>query len=603
MMSGIKQCLVLLAAVAGISTANAQQLAGPVVTVRTEVASDSLRPGEETALRILLVVAPGYHINSHSPLDPNLIPTNVTVQAPPGLTVGSLRFPPGQQRKFAFSSEPLSVYEDTVEVTATLVVREQISPGPRWLEGKVSFQACNDQACFPPDERVFRLSLTVLPGGESVRSPADQGKAIEQSAALGLTADEVRAQRLLSRGLPYAVVAFFVLGLALNLTPCVYPVLPITVSYFASRKEVSRSGAFAAALVYVVGIAIVFSALGLASGLAGRQWGFMFQSPWFVLVIALVILSMAASMFGAFEITVPSWLLTRVGQAREGLFGGFIMGLTVGFVIAPCAAGIIIGLVGLVAKLGMVGKGALLFFAMGLGLGLPYLVLATFSQLLARLPKSGMWMLWVRKLFGVLLIGVAIYFLLPQAQRAADMLAFFLGLLAIFGGLLLGFLDHHPGYTRAFKVGRAIFGAIAILLGGLLFAGSLRTPGEEGIDWVAYEGQPLEVLTSAGKPVFVEFYADWCAPCKQMERTTFRDARLIARSKDFVMLRVDCTAPDEQVRQFMREYQVTGLPTLVFLGADGRERTELREVGALSAEELIARLDALVAGPPGAPTQ
>ncbi len=584
------------------TVAVAQFSTSPVVTVVSSASSDSVRAGQEVSLTIALIIAQGYHVNSHKPPDPALIPTDISLQPPSGLTIAPWNFPPGVRKKFPFSSDELSVYEDTVRVSTTVSAAKNAQPGPVRLHGTVSFQPCTDQACFPPDQVGFAVELTVVQSAPETRGLTSRGaEPVSPGAtqALELTGDEARAQRLLARGLPYAMVAFFVLGLALNLTPCVYPVLPLTVSYFASRGTQRRGAALAAACVYVLGIALVFSALGLISGLAGRQWGFLFQSPWFVAIISLIILAMAASMFGAFEITVPSWLLTRLGGAREGIVGALLMGLTVGLVIAPCAAGIIIGLVGLVAKLGIVGTGALLFFVMGLGLGLPYLVLATFSQLLSRLPKAGMWMVWIRKLFGVLLVGVALYFVLPQAQRAANMLAFFLGLLAMFGGLLLGFLDHHPGYTRAFKLGRAAFGLVAILLGAMLFRGALHAGGP-AISWVKYEGQSLTELASAGKPVFVEFYADWCAPCKQMERTTFRHPEVVARSRELVMVKVDCTAPGPAEQAVMRQFKVSGMPTLVFLEPDGRERTDLRAVGALDADELLARFAALQGrGAPG----
>ena len=384
----------------------------------------------------------------------------------------------------------------------------------------------------------------------------------------------------------FAVFAFFGIGLALNLTPCVYPIIPITVGYFGGQKTQTKTANFINALFYLIGIAIAFAILGLVSGLAGKQWGFLFQSPWFVVVISTIILAMAASLFGAFEIAVPSFLLSKVGNARQGVTGSFIMGLTVGIVIAPCAAGIIIGLVGLVAKLGLVVKGTLLFFIMGLGLGTPYLILATFSGLLDKLPQSGMWMVWIKKLFGILLVGVAIYFLMPQIERVYNKLGFTLGLLGIFAGLFLGFLDHSPGYSRAFKIGRAIFGILLIVLGTIWTNNAIHSKASD-MNWVKYENQSIESLLSENKPVFIDFYADWCAPCKQLDRETFTDPSILEISKSFNMIKVDCTIPDANTKALMNKYNVTGMPTLVFLSKSGKELTDLREIGFVGPEKFI----------------
>ncbi|HEX9974878.1 MAG TPA: thioredoxin family protein, partial [bacterium] len=316
------------------------------------------------------------------------------------------------------------------------------------------------------------------------------------------------------------------------------------------------------------------------------------QNPWFVIVVTTIILAMAASMFGAFEITVPAWLTSSMGKSREGVIGALGMGLTVGVVIAPCAAGIIIGLVGLVAKLGIVTKGTLLFFIMGLGLGLPYLILATFSGALNKLPQSGMWMVWIRKLFGVLLIGVALYFFLPQAKHIYDQQGFFFGLLAIFGGLLLGFLDHAPGYTKAFKIGRGIFGILMMLLGILLVNKAIDAKPSE-LNWLHYENETIAELREEGKPIFIDFYADWCAPCKEMDRTTFKDERVIEISKQIAMVKVDCTAPDENIKKFMDQFEVTGMPTLVFINKAGEEVFEMREIGYLGADKFLEKVNRL----------
>jgi thiol:disulfide interchange protein DsbD len=330
--------------------------------------------------------------------------------------------------------------------------------------------------------------------------------------------------------------------------------------------------------------------LGLISGLAGKQWGFLFQNPWFVMAVTVIILAMAASMFGAYEIRVPSALMNKFGHSREGVIGALIMGLTVGVVIAPCAAGIIIGLVGLVAKLGIAIKGGILFFIMGLGLGLPYLLLASFSGLLNQLPQSGVWLVWVKKIFGVLLVGVALYFFLPQAEHLPDMQGFFLGLLAIFGGLLLGFLDHSTEHTNIFKKVRWVSGAAIILFGIYLTHGAIQVKTKD-LEWHHYSNEALQTLLVDGKPVFIDFYADWCAPCHEMDRKTFADDQVIDNASKFKMVKVDCTTPDEPIRTFMEQFQVTGMPTLVFLDRRGNELTHLREVGYIGPDRILDYMD------------
>jgi len=559
-------------------------------------------PGSSFRIALKVEVQPGFHINSNEPLDEIYIPTEVTFDPVEGVSFGRVYYPEGEVKSFAFSETPLSIYEGEVTIFADVELSDQLQPGLLELTGKLHYQACNDQNCFLPADAPFSVQVKVVPAGsprieanEAIFSgfqpyEASPGKGMPSGEQVRFTRDERRAKEIIERGFIYALAAFFVFGLALNLTPCVYPVIPITVSYFGSREGESRATAFVNALFYVLGIAIVFSLLGLISGLAGRQWGFLFQNPWFVIGITVIILAMAASMFGAFEITVPSWIMNRFGTAREGTVGAFIMGLTVGVVIAPCAAGIIIGLVGLVAKLGIVVKGTILFFIMGLGLGLPYLILATFSSLLSKLPQSGMWMVWVKKFFGLLLVGVAIYFFLPQASHIHDQLGFYMGTLAIFGGLLLGFLDHAPGYTPAFKRFRAVFGILIILIGVFLANRAIHSR-PSAIDWKHYAGESIQQLTAEGKPVFFDFYADWCAPCKEMDATTFRDEYVVELSRRFTMVKVDCTSPDEVTRRFMEKFQVTGMPTLIFLRPDGSEIQELREVGYVGPADFARMME------------
>ncbi len=549
-----------------------------------------IHSGETFQVAIVATIKQGFHINSHEPLDRFLVPTVVKFDEREEIVFGPVTYPQPKLKAFSFSTNKVSVYEGKISIFALGELSEDISVEDIKVSGVLAYQACNDQSCFLPGSVKFEIPLKAVKAGEPTKLINEHIFRPETS----FTPDELRAKQVIEKGLAYAVIAFFLFGLALNLTPCVYPVIPMTVSFFVAQSEQKRWAVFVLASYYVVGIAIVFSILGLISGLAGKQWGFLFQSPWFVIFISVIILSMAASMFGAFEVTVPSYLMTRLGRSRQGAIGSFVMGLTVGVVIAPCAAGIIIGLVGIVAKLGIVAKGALLFFVMGLGLGLPYLFLATSSTFLNRLPKSGMWMVWIRKLFGVLLIGVALYFLVPQGKQIHDQQSLYLGVLGIFGGLLLGFLERGEGYTRSFKIIRGVFGVLLILSGALLVNAALQ-PEAPAIDWVSFRDQSIEELQKKNRPVLMDFYAEWCAACKELDRKTFREQRVVDKSREFIMVRVDCTSPHDKCTALTEKFKVSGLPTVVFISRKGNELDSLRLVGFLGPAEMLKKMEEALA--------
>ncbi len=560
------------------------------VHVEAYASHERVHAGESFQAAIVATIKEGFHINSHKPTDEYLMPTVVKFDESEGIIFGPVQYPEPRLKKFSFSTSKLSVYEGKTAIIAQSQLSDDTSPSDVKVSGKLAYQACDDQKCFMPRSVRFEIPLKIVKAGEPTKLINEHIFRPEAS----FTPDELRARQVIEKGLAYAVIAFFLFGLALNLTPCVYPVIPMTVSFFMGQGERKKRDMFVLASSYVVGIALIFSILGLISGLAGRQWGFLFQNPWFVIFITIIILSMAASMFGVFEITVPSSLMTKLGKSRQGAIGSFVMGLTVGVVIAPCAAGIVIGLVGIVARLGIVAKGALLFFVMGLGLGLPYLFLAMFSGHMNRLPKSGMWMVWIRKLFGLLLIGVAIYFLLPQAKQINDQQGFYLGVLGIFGGLLLGFLERGEGYPRSFKIIRSTIGVLLIFSGALLVNSALQ-PEPPAIDWVYYRGQSIEQLQEKNRPLLIDFYADWCAACKELDRRTFRNKKVVKKATEFVMLRVDCTSHDNKCTALTEKFRVSGLPTVVFISSKGEEINRLRAVGFLGPAEMLKKMEAVVA--------
>lgn len=558
-----------------------------ILTADLKATPSAVTAGQAVRLDIALAMAEGLHVNSHTPAQDFLIPLELTVSPESVLQIDAIDFPPPLLKAFEFSDEKMSVYEGKVLITVRATVANSAPSGRQTVTAVLSYQGCSEKSCFAPASDTLRTTLEIATasGAPAAADSAPTGT----DAAIAVSAEENRAAEILQKGLGYALGAFFLIGLALNLTPCVYPIIPITVSYFGGQKARSRSASLISALAYLLGIALSFALLGLVSSLAGQQWGFLFQSPWFVVSIAAIIILMAASMFGAFEISVPTFLLNKFGSSREGLIGSLVMGLTVGIIIAPCAAGIIIGLVSLVARMGLVFRGGLLFFAMGLGLGLPYLILATFSGLLNRLPQSGEWMIWVKKVFGFLLLGVAFYFLAPQLERLSNKFAFLSGLTGVVGGLLLGFLDHSGG-SKGFSVFKKIVGVLLLVL-GLTWMNSAFTEKTVSLPWNHYSGQSMEQILSSGKPVFMDFYADWCAPCKQLDRETFSDKRVADKADQFYFLKVDCTKPDAATRAFMELYQVNGMPTLVFLTPGGKEIESLREIGFMDADKFLSSMD------------
>lgn len=562
-----------------------------VLDVQVVAEQEKIVRGREFKIAVILNIAAGMHINSSKPAGEFFIPTVITFAPTAGMSYGVPQFPAAVFKTFSFSDEKLSIFDGKVVVVVPISTSPNLELSMQTIKGQVSFQGCNDTMCFAPEEKQFELSLEVVEAGTSfqkINEELFQQKDADKTVTADLTADERAALGYLEKGLLTAIFAFFVIGLALNLTPCVYPIIPLTVSYFGGQSGKSRASAFAGALFYLLGIALAFAALGLLSGLAGKQWGFLFQSPWFVVVIASIILLMAASLFGAFEISVPSWLLTRVSKTKEGAIGAFIMGLTAGVIIAPCAAGIIIGLVGLIAKFGLVVKGTILFFFMGLGLGLPYLVLAMFSGLIGKLPQSGGWMLWIKKVFAFMLIGVAIYFILPQLERVVGKLGFLFGITAVTAGQLLGFFEHGI-YSKGFNVIRRIVGVLFILFGLYSINGAIHAKKSE-INWIHYSDQTVETLVADGKPIFIDFYADWCAPCKQLDRITFVDANVTRMAESFTMLKVDCTAPDAATKRFMERFTVTGMPTLVFISRSGIVQDDLSEIGFVPADRFLTSM-------------
>jgi len=386
----------------------------------------------------------------------------------------------------------------------------------------------------------------------------------------------------------WTLLGIFAGGIVLNLTPCVYPLIPITVSYFGGRSGKSTGKLIGHGVCYIVGLSITNSLLGVVAALTGGLMGAMLQNPVVLLVVAAILVFFATSLFGFWEIRLPSGFTQAASKSYAGYLGTLFIGLTLGVVAAPCIGPFILGLLTWVASMGDPYLGFLIFFTLSLGIGLPLFFLAIFSGQIDKLPRSGEWMRWVRKFMGWVLIGMSVYFIQPILPKTAGI--FFLGTVALSAGLHLGWLDRTKASFRTFEWLKACAGVAGLVIATFLI-GSWLMKGP-GVAWQPYSDELLAEARRLEKPVIIDFYADWCAPCRELEEVTFHNPQIVKQAKnDFVMIKVDLTRkgnPNHQV--LLNNYEVKGIPTIVFLGREGKELKSLRLVDFEPASQFLIRM-------------
>lgn len=593
-----------------VAGAAAAQNADDILSVRILASMDRLQPGQSQAIALVIKIKGPYHINSETPAEDFLVPTSISFADTEGVRYTSTEFPPAETRDLSFSDMPLEVYEGTFTVFCTLTLDAAYAEKDVNVSGSIQYQACDDNACLPPAELAFEEVLAAAGPGETVGAANSEvfssRPALKASVEPKPAASEGgMAQALNERSLLVSFLLIFLGGLALNLTPCVYPLIPITIGYFGGQAQGKKGGVVAHAVLYVLGMAITYSALGLIAALTGSLFGAALQNPFVLVGIALVMVALALSMFNLYEFRLPSFLTRMAGGRRQGFMGTLFMGLTVGFVAAPCIGPFVLGLLTYVGERGDALLGSLMFFVLALGLGVPFLFLAIFSGSIDRLPRSGAWMVWVRTIFGFVLIAMAVYFLRPLFP---DTLIYHLtlSLILFIGAIFMAWLEPTRMPGKVFPVIRNLVG-LAFFVLALVFATSgirayvatalaearaasgLSTGSE--IHWKPGSEARLEAAAAQGKPVFMDFTADWCIPCKELDKFTFSDPEVVEMSRRFVMLKVDLTSSSDPVSQRLKNrFSVKGVPTLIFIHSDGSEASGLREVGFVEKDKFLEKM-------------
>ncbi|MBN1607920.1 MAG: thioredoxin family protein [Polyangiaceae bacterium] len=398
--------------------------------------------------------------------------------------------------------------------------------------------------------------------------------------------------RALGKGPLYAALAAFLGGLAVSLTPCVYPMVAVTVSVFGAQQTKSRGRGAALSASFVAGIVALLVPLGVIAGKTGAAFGSHLQNRWVVVAVSAVFVAMALSMFGAFELSLPSGLnnrLVRVGGT--GYAGAFGLGLVCALIATPCTGPVLTGILAWIAQVQDAFLGAAAMAAFAVGLGAPFFLVGAFA---VQLPKSGRWMMHVKSVFGIVLLVVALYFLattFPSLSRVASprplFLAGFGGVVLV--GLLLGAVHRdfaEPGFGPKVKKGLAVLLTTAGLF--LFVTGAVRP--SQTLAWAPLSlAEARKKAAAESRPMLVDFTAEWCGACKQLDRVTFSDPAVMNEARRFVAVQVDATDDeDPEVVRAMKELAVIGLPTVVLIDSEGREA--VRYTDFVNARELLPAL-------------
>jgi thioredoxin:protein disulfide reductase len=535
----------------------------------------------------------------------------------PNVQIGKPVLPEGKPKHDEYFGDTEVYYEG---LETTLPVARAASSKALSVQLKVTYQGCaEDGLCYNP---ITKEALVALPPTNvSTSLPvAARPTAASTSAAPMVAEQDKLAAALQGDNLLYALLTFFVAGLILSLTPCVLPMIPILTGIIVGQgANVTRTRSFSLAFTYVQGMALTYAAAGAIFVLAFKQAPqAFFQQPWIVTLMVLLFVALAFAMFGAYNLQLPSALQTRLTDAsnrqKSGTYvGTFVMGALSALVVTACVAPAIIAALSVISQSRQVLRGAAALYATGLGMGVPLLIVGASAGDL--LPKAGAWMDTVKQLFGVMFLGVAIYLAAPLLPAALAMLSW--AGLAILSGFWIFSLKARDGGPAPAPL-RGV-GLIAVVYGVLLLIGTAsgsRDPlqpldrlsagtGGAAAEVHALAFQRIKTVddleravasaTAAGKPVMLDFYADWCVSCKEMDRFTFTDAAVQAALAGAVLLQADVTANDDADKALLARFEIFGPPTIAFFGADGVERKNFRLVGFAPAPRFAEHVKAAFA--------
>jgi len=577
--------------------------------ISANLLKERVTAGDTVPVIILFSIASNHHIYKDQ--------IRIESGNPEQFSLESMELPAGKIKFDTFLEKEVELYEGQIEIKSYIRVSKDVSAGSSSIRLEVHYQGCSDKICFTPKMEEFTIPVQVeqaswtagiASGEEKPTHPVS--KPVKEVEAGGFQ------KTIESKGIFVSLILIFLAGVGLSFTPCVYPMIPITVAVIGGQTSGEQTTArkplkaFFLSLIYVLGISIVYSALGVTAASTGALFGTALQSPWVIGFVVAVFVGLAMSMFGVYYLRVPSFISDRMGTGtRKGIIGVFVMGLVSGIVASPCIGPALASLLVYIASTGNKFLGFWMLFVFAWGIGVLLIVLGTFSGAIKAIPKSGAWMEIVEKIFGILLLGAALYYLRLIISETVFIiiLGLFLIVVSVFSCGFARLAHKSTSFQRAKKV----FGIVAFifgtyfLIGHLIFKGLILPPfltttqnqsvtTGENINWMVSEEEGLKQAGIEGKPAMIDFWASWCAACMEFEKITYANPEVIRESRKFVNIKIDCTnTNDPKIKQLWEKYGIVGLPTIVFISKDGNIIKDKTITGFVNAEEFLHILQGL----------
>ncbi len=543
----------------------------------------------------------------------------LSVEGASGASLGSPVFPPAERHEDpTFGS--VEIYRGVLRLEYPIL---GLAGAPSSLTVKAQYQGCADiGVCYPPMQKsvAFEPTQLALLSGAATAPPATMAAAAPAvSAGEPPSEQDAIAGRLASGNTLLTLVSFFGFGLLLAFTPCVFPMIPILSGIIVGHgHKLTTAHAFMLSLAYVLAMAFAYTVVGVLAGLFGANLQAWFQNPWVLSVFAAIFVLLALSMFGFYELQMPSSIqsrLTMLSNKQEGgkLASAAIMGFLSAIIVGPCVTAPLIGALIYIGQTGDAVLGGAALFALSLGMGLPLLLIGTSAGQL--LPRAGAWMDAVKAVFGVLLLAVALWMLERVLPAAVTMLLW--AVLLIVSGVYMGALRHLPHDVSSWYHLWKGLGYVLVLYGSLLVVGAAgggrdvlqplkgvfasgggagTAIASEKLEFLPVKGtdgleRAVASAAASGRPAMLDFYADWCISCKEMEKFTFSDPQVQATLSRAVLLKADVTANDEQDRALLKAFGLIGPPAILFFDASGTERKNYRVVGFVPAAKFNAHAE------------